>query len=496
MALRDYNKILEIDSKNEKALFMQLEKQIELDNNEVAFENAKKITGIYPNLAKSQYQLAYAYYYIKDDNENALKTVDKAIALDKANPTAFNLKANALFSLDRYKESIEYYIKSLDLEYNGDVVSNRARAYFYDEQYELAIEDYTKALTHQRDPEYYSNRSSSYFELGNDSMALLDMNHFFEYEKPSAEDLNYTGILYYNLEQYETSIKYYSSAIEKENKNAIFYLNRGTSYAELDNTEFAINDFDKSIELDSLASETYHRRAKVHEDLEAYDKMIIDCKKCLAIDSLEANCFNRLGLAETCLHNYDQGIDYFNQALRLDSTMKGVVYNNISFALTNKGRCEIALEFIDQSIQDKNDFPNRYKNKGRALHCLKKYKEAIVNFDKAIELDPTNQDYYGFRSQAKLKNWNLGGAYIDLINSKEGFVKQILKYTPFLLILLTLLFIFRKKIKNQFIPYLKKIFSSIWQAIKNRVKLEINKVKAFLKINKTEKVKKTKENGK
>ena len=79
-----------------------------------------------------------------------------------------------------------------------------------------------------------------------------------------------------------------------------------------------------------------------------------------------------------------------------------------------------AIEFYDKAILLNPSNAEYYCNKGFSLSYLKEYKEAIENFNKAIELDPDNAaDSYNNKGMAldKLKEFKL---------SKECYEKAIM----------------------------------------------------------------------
>ncbi|CAK60279.1 unnamed protein product (macronuclear) [Paramecium tetraurelia] len=54
---------------------------------------------------------------------------------------------------------------------------------------------------------------------------------------------------------------------------------------------------------------------------------------------------------------------------------------------------ESIIEF-DKAIKLNPNYDDYYNSKGQALQNLKKYEESIIEFDKAIELNPNYDDYY------------------------------------------------------------------------------------------------------
>lgn len=83
----------------------------------------------------------------------------------------------------------------------------------------------------------------------------LDTARQLQRMKPdAAEGFTLEGEVMQNLNQWDSSIKSFSDAIEKENENGRLYNLRGYSYLNNDEPEKAKEDFERAIALDDLAA--------------------------------------------------------------------------------------------------------------------------------------------------------------------------------------------------------------------------------------------------
>jgi tetratricopeptide (TPR) repeat protein len=90
-------------------------------------------------------------------------------------------------------------------------------------------------------------------------------------------------------------------------------------------------------------------------------------------------CFADLG------QNY-LAIDACNKALALDPN-NGTAYGNRSFAYSNLGQYDQAIQDADKTIAF-GSTAWAHNNRGVIYLRLKQYDRAIIDFDKALELDP------------------------------------------------------------------------------------------------------------
>jgi predicted O-linked N-acetylglucosamine transferase (SPINDLY family) len=90
------------------------------------------------------------------------------------------------------------------------------------------------------------------------------------------------------------------------------------------------------------------------------------------------------------------------------------------------GRCEMALELIDQAIQINPRVAEYHSNRANALHALRRYAEEVESCDRAIHLKPESAEAHGNRGNAL----NGLGRYQEALEScdqaillKPGFAK-------------------------------------------------------------------------
>ena len=65
----------------------------------------------------------------------------------------------------------------------------------------------------------------------------------------------------------------------------------------------------------------------------------------------------------------------------------------------NKGNIDIAISLINKSLELKNDWEIPYFYRAVAYHSLEKYDEAILDYTKAIQLNPQMIDAYYNRAK-------------------------------------------------------------------------------------------------
>ena len=112
-------------------------------------------------------------------------------------------------------------------------------------------------------------------------------------------------------------------------------------------------------------------------------------KMCLNQSMESKNNFYRyyfLGQREVLDEHFQQAIRYFDLALAL-RPKDGCTYNDKALCFAELGKLDKALVCFNEGIRKDRDCASLYHNKGWLLHLLKRYKQAILCFRKALELD-------------------------------------------------------------------------------------------------------------
>ncbi len=155
----------------------------------------------------------------------------------------------------------------------------------------------------------------------------------------------------------------------------------GASYVKLGKIEEAKKDFQKSLELDSNNDFTFFELGKIYQTEKKDDEAIDMFTKSIQINPQNAWAYNR----------------------------RGEVY---AWGLMDK---KAALKDFEKAIELDTDFPFPYKNRGYINYFSNDFEKAIVDLDKAYELDPDPHGN-GFRVL-----FAKGKARIQVKDFKKGF---------------------------------------------------------------------------
>lgn len=99
--------------------------------------------------AEALYTIGLAYY-MKADDANCLKFMERSLQKNSKNPKAWYIKASTLVYMNKPEDALNGFQSAIDLDAdNGDYYSGQGDAYLKLEKKDLALEAYQKACTHK-----------------------------------------------------------------------------------------------------------------------------------------------------------------------------------------------------------------------------------------------------------------------------------------------------------------------------------------------------------
>jgi tetratricopeptide (TPR) repeat protein len=294
----------------------------------------------------------------------------------------------------------------LSLIISVPVHSQSARQYFKAgedfakaNQYTDAISQYTKAI--DLDPDYdkaYIQRASAYSRTGD--------------HRRAGED--------------------YDRALVFNEKDAEIYYFSGYEWHQFGDNPRALSRLNIAIELKSNFLEAYQVRLEVHMVLGQYNEALTDAKKCLKLKDDE-NAYNNLAQVYEKLELYNEAGEAYRQSLKENRRVVGThfayaqllyrmedyqaAYTEVrevlqmdpahlegallqSQVLSEMGKYLKASETLSMASVRYPDEPLIYIYRGDINSKLNQPGYAIIDYTKAIELDPDNAGLYYKRGES------------------------------------------------------------------------------------------------
>jgi tetratricopeptide (TPR) repeat protein len=168
-----------------------------------------------------------------------------------------------------------------------------------------------------------------------------------------------------------------------------FALRSGQIHVGTGNYRKAAEAFRKALKIEPENIEVLGRLASVLLNLKEVDQAKQLLEKAAARDPKNADIQYKLGIAMLEKGEYPAAIDHCNNALAL---APGLFPARIilGHALQGSGRLEEALQRYKELVSEGVEDSGLYNHYGETLLRLKQYQEAIPQFQKALQIDPSN----------------------------------------------------------------------------------------------------------
>jgi tetratricopeptide (TPR) repeat protein len=212
---------------------------------------------------------------------------------------------------------------------------------------------------------------------GNDNLDVL--NKAIEVN-PSSKD-NYVARAAYfrKVAKYEEAIQDFTKALEIDPNDTDILSNRGITFVNgLEQFDEGIKDFSRMIELNPKLTGAYNGRAYTYRRMDKNQEAVEDYKKIIELDPKETWNYQQLAGTYDAMKNFEMSANTYSELIKMKPTAQ--FFNGRGWALSNAG----------------------------------KFKEAMPDFDKALELDPQNGGFYKNRGNAKNKLGLYSSALEDL----------------------------------------------------------------------------------
>ena len=400
-------------------------------------------------------------YFLSQQFEHAIEDFNRFLRFEPKVGEAYLNRGTAYLLLKDTASALNDYNTAILLnKFEPEGYVRRARIYALQEKNEKAIDNLNEAIRLDTANTFaYFNRAMVRNNMRNINGALADLQKVLQLDPDNALTLYNRALIRSQIGDYDNALQDYEKVININPNNVLVYYNRAAVYIELNRYRQALNDYDKAIELYPDFANAYMNRAYVKSQLglvasagddrktaqqkiEAYKQKIGSAStfsmyadtskqfnKLLAFDAEFARndfsydllqyrkidirlkpLFKLMAVAPAKQPAFDR--QYFNPALELLKQQPELPLYMVNETQNISERELLRCDSIAGKALDKPD-AETYFRKGVTQFQLRRFNDALVYFNKAIEADPDNAFYYINRSA-------LQSEMIDFIASIEN----------------------------------------------------------------------------
>lgn len=258
--------------------------------------------------------------YLKKEYKTALKTIDKALAINDKEKAYYLTKIDILIELEDFENIGKTFAKAMELFPTESNFYNRRGILLNNyQQYDMAMEDFNAGIAMESNDTMkaimYSNRSISKshqrdfygayqdlkmaYDINKDDIGvLMNLGAVCDEVGKSDETLIYLkrvieldpefvaayvnmGFHHQEKEEHQQAIAYFDKALEREPDMDYAYNNRGYSKFKSGDIEGALKDVNKAIDLGPYNAYAYRNRALIYIEQGKTKKACSDIEKAL-----------------------------------------------------------------------------------------------------------------------------------------------------------------------------------------------------------------------
>lgn len=124
---------------------------------------------------------------------------------------------------------------------------------------------------------------------------IIILSAVFSDNSPGSVELRQEASDFYNQEQFDSAVYYYSLAIEIDSENPEIYLERGNAYLYANKTDLAMSDYDRALELNPLYKEALYNKGLIYYNRKQYSNSISMLRKAIQADPTYGDAMAMIG---------------------------------------------------------------------------------------------------------------------------------------------------------------------------------------------------------
>ncbi len=209
----------------------------------------------------------------------------------------------------------------------------------------------------------------------------------------------------------EEAIKAFDEAIKQNDPDNVYlaWYGKGLALGYLGKYQTAIEAFQQAIntlpkreDLKNFHSSILQQQSVVYRYLENYEQALTVINQAISLVPNNPNHYNEKWSVLSELKRYDEGLAAITQAINL--APRAAWYYNRGILYYNQQKYKLALADFNKAIDLNRNFAKAYENRGNLYRRQQKYELALADYNKAIELNRNYAEAYV----------NRGALYYDL----------------------------------------------------------------------------------
>jgi tetratricopeptide (TPR) repeat protein len=266
-AVKAVDKALKKQADYLPALYLRAFYHLSESKSDEAIADYDRILSIAPKEEKALWEKAQILE-AKVEYTAALAAIDELLKHNPDHAAAHALRGTINQQLGDAEAAMNDFLAAARLAPDADLFYQIGETYLQNKMYQKAVRYFTKHLALDTASVYgYLNRGVAYYEMGKASRAIDDFYDALERNPQFSEAYFYRGMAYADLKLYKEALADFNKVIEIDPQHARAYYQRGRIYHLRGQRKSAIADYDKALALDPQFANAAYFKAQAYDEL-------------------------------------------------------------------------------------------------------------------------------------------------------------------------------------------------------------------------------------
>lgn len=180
----------------------------------------------------------------------------------------------------------------------------------------------------------------------------------------------------------DLAIKSYQNALKSNPQDVISYANLGSIYSQKNNKEKALDYIKLGLMLDEQNADLYITRAKIYEDQKKMDLAEADYKNLISFQPENMIARSNYAIMKKNAGKYDEALTDYTQMIA--AKPESLLYNNRADVYFSMKKYKEALVDVQKAIALDPKFPVSYVTKAKILFETNKNTDGCISLNKAL----------------------------------------------------------------------------------------------------------------
>ncbi|HLG38343.1 MAG TPA: tetratricopeptide repeat protein, partial [Chitinophagaceae bacterium] len=297
------------------------------------------------------------------------------------------------------------------------------------------LKDYTGAITNLRTVrKTWGNIPKVHFELGyafektsQYDSAIQSYNECLRLKPDYSLGNKQLGYIAYNREDNKAALEHfakYEANAKDEIKDYLYWYRKGFLQNAQKEYTGAIVSLKKSLDYKTDYTNTYLELGFASNKLKLAEDAISYYKKAMELDPKSHIPYNGIGeVYRDTKKDMNEAMAWYQKTLGINSKERKACFG-MGYCLNSQARYIEAMNYLKTAIEQEPTYTAAFVEFGYSNYMLAKYTEAIEQFNKALSLNPANENarYYSCQVYIKQRNKTMAQKMVDelkRLNSKH-----------------------------------------------------------------------------